>query len=235
MVESTRSKLKPLKIVLWSILGAILLFVLIVVSTLLVQKYVKKTPVPMFAGCASMIVITGSMSGTIEKGDMVIVKRTNDYKLGDIVTYVDTNGEVVTHRIVNYGSQEGTFVTKGDANPTTDGKDISVDQIAGEVVLTIPKVGWVFDWFLHGGGIIYTIALLAIIVAAVYFWNVTKPEHEAGTEETVNSPESTEEDIAVTPEANTKNATEATATSTEEATVAPEADVQPNNEQSQNN
>lgn len=184
MVDVARNKLKILKIVLWSILGAILLFVLIAVGTLLVRKYIKKDPVPMFAKYASLIVITGSMNGTIDKGDMIIIKRTEDYAPGDIVTYIEDSGAVITHRLVNYGSEEGTFIAKGDANNTPD-DPIREDQIVGEVVHIIPKVGAVVDWFISGGGIIYTIAIIAVIVAGVYFWNLLKPEPEAEAENPV--------------------------------------------------
>ena len=170
------SSKKTLKIVLWSIVCIILLFIIVVESILLVQKYIKKVPVPMIFGHAFLVVATGSMNGTIDQGDMIIVKKTNDYKLGDIVTYVekDTNTPV-THRLVNYGKEEGTFITKGDANNTADTFPVSEDQIAGEVVLVIPKLGIVFDWFLTGGGLIYLIAMIIIIVAAVYFWKKTAP------------------------------------------------------------
>lgn len=183
MVDVARNKLKILKIVLLSILGAILLFVLTVVGVLLVRKYIKKDPVPMFAGSASLIVTTGSMNGTIDEGDMIIIKRTNDYELGDIVTYVEDSGAVVTHRLVNYGAEEGTFIAKGDANDTTDIYPIRENQIVGEVVSTIPKVGAVVNWFISGGGIIYTIALIAVIIAGVYFWNLLKPEEAVQSKE----------------------------------------------------
>lgn len=199
MKDSTRKILKSLKIVLWSILGIILLFIFIVVGTLLVDKYINKSSVPMFAGYSPLIVTTGSMSGTIEVGDMVIVKRTDDYKLGDIVTYIEAEGKTpVTHRLVNYGPEEGTFIAKGDANNSTDIFPISVDQIAGVVVLTIPKIGLFFDWFLHDFGFIYALALVAIVVAAVYFWNMFKGEPEKEADSQSNAPKAQSDNPAAT-------------------------------------
>lgn len=197
-MEVVKDPKKIVKIVLWSILGVILLFALIVVVTLLVQKYIKKSSVPMFAGYGSMIVITGSMSGTIEKGDLIIVKKTKEYKLGDIVTYVETEGATpITHRLVNYGEEEGTFIAKGDANDSTDIFPITTGMIAGKVVGVIPKLGIVFDWFLYEGGAIYLGAIIVIIVAAVYFWNITKSKSEEETEsevaETLDNPDSPDE------------------------------------------
>lgn len=196
MKEGAVDSKKIVKIVLWSILGVILLFVLIVIAVLLVEKYIKKSAVPMFAGYGSMIVITGSMSGTIEKGDLIIVKKTNDYELGDIVTYVEAEGKTpVTHRLVNKGPEEGTFIAKGDANNTTDIFPISVDMIAGEVVGVIPKVGLVFEWFLYEQGFIYVGAIAIIIAAAIYFWNLTKPKNGDDNDEDSDSSDDSDKQI----------------------------------------
>lgn len=188
MVASSPKKIKPLKIVLWSILGVIFLLICVIVGTLLVEKFIKKSPVPMFMGYAVMTVATGSMTGTINQGDVIIVKKTDDYKLGDIVTFVNKNGEVITHRLINYYKPDDKtkFITKGDANPTKDNGYITLDQIAGEVVYTIPKVGLFFDWFLHDFGAIYAIAIVAVLVVGFYFISLTKSDSEEQTESPKN-------------------------------------------------
>lgn len=177
------NKVAPKKIVLWCVLGVILLLIVVPLGSLLIQKYIKKSSVPMFLGYAYLTVTTGSMNGTINQGDMIVVKKTNDYSLGDIVTYVETDSKApITHRIVNYGSEEGMFITKGDSNPSADILPISVDQIAGEVVLVIPKLGVVFDWFISGGGVIYIAAMIVTVVVGVWLWRFTKSETETHTD-----------------------------------------------------
>lgn len=189
MVSTASKVLKALKIVLWSILGAILLFVFIVVGTLLVQKYVKKSPVPMFAGYGYLIVTSGSMSPTINKGDLIIVKKADEFKPGNIVTFKNEEGEIVTHRIINYLNPDDktVFTTMGDYTQTPDINPVSADEIYAVWVCTIPKVGMVFEWFLHEGGIIYVIAFLAVIVAGVYFLNLTKSEPSAKAENSASA------------------------------------------------
>ena len=178
------NKRKAVKIVLYCVLGVILLLIIIPLASLLIQKYIKKSSVPMFMGYAFLIVTTGSMNGTIDQGDMVIVKKTNNYSPGDIVTFYEANGKVpVTHRIVNYGPEEGMFITKGDANLSTDIEPISVDQIAGEVVSVIPKVGLFFGWLTNGGGIYYLVAMIVVVVAGVYLLKLTKPKTATNTDD----------------------------------------------------
>lgn len=185
MSASCLNKKKILTIVKWSVIGLVLLILIAILSNLLIQKYIKKNPVPTFFGRAYLIVETGSMSSTIEIGDLVVVEKADEYKIGDIVTFVKAQGEPpTTHRIINNGPFEGTFETKGD-NPvnSVDPGYIYSDQIAGKVVKTIPKIGLFFLWFAHGGGVIYVVAMFAIVIAGYYFWQLIKgePEKEASS------------------------------------------------------
>lgn len=82
-------------------------------------------------------VASGSMEPAINKNDLVIVKITNDYKVGDVVTYYN-DGEFITHRIIDIGVN--TIITKGDANNTRDIKIVK-DNVLGKVCLVIPKFG----------------------------------------------------------------------------------------------
>ena len=175
-------KTKPIKIVLWCILGVILLLIIIPLGSLLVQKYIKKSSIPMFMGYSFLVVTTGSMNGTIDQGDLIVVKKTNDYSPGDIVTYIETESNApVTHRIVNYGPKDGMYITKGDSNISVDVMPISDEQIAGEVVFVIPKAGLFFEWFTNGGGIVYFVAMIVIVIAGVYLWNLTKSKNTSNT------------------------------------------------------
>lgn len=88
-------------------------------------------------GYSTAIVISGSMSPAIEVDDMVIIHREDVYSRGDIITYKDGKS-LVTHRIDEI-TQDG-YITKGDANNTTDGT-ISPDSVVGRVVTVIPKIG----------------------------------------------------------------------------------------------
>lgn len=91
----------------------------------------KALPMPFGVGVAE--VISGSMSPTINVGDVIIVVKQGEYEVGDIVAFQDGN-MVVTHRIVGV-NPNGTFITKGD-NPenSVDGDDLKQEYIFGKVV-----------------------------------------------------------------------------------------------------
>ena len=56
---------------------------------------------PSFLGYKFFVVLTGSMSPTLDVGDLVIVKDTEPEAIavGDVITYSVGNDNVVTHRV----------------------------------------------------------------------------------------------------------------------------------------
>ena len=111
-----------------------------------------------FFGYSFFEVETGSMAGTIEIGDWIVVKLDTDYKLNDIVTYQE-NDSFITHRIIEvYGDN---FVTKGDANNSND-STIKKDAVIGKVVKIIPRLGFIEKIILNPKFIIFFIVLLSL-------------------------------------------------------------------------
>lgn len=107
------------------------------VYSIAVRKITGKQVAPVF-GWSAAVVISGSMSGSIEINDMVVIHRQNDYEAGDVITF-ENNGSLLTHRILEE-TPEG-FLTKGDANNTPDTNPVGYERIMGKVVWVIPGVG----------------------------------------------------------------------------------------------
>ena len=114
-----------------------------------------------FFGRSIFEVQTGSMAGTIEAGDWIIVKYSDNIELDDIVTYKQDK-EFVTHRVIE--AYKGTYVTKGDANNTKD-KPISKDQIVGKVVKVLPHFGLLKKT-------IFNPAILVAVIITLYCINL---------------------------------------------------------------
>lgn len=114
----------------------------------------------------SYIVQSGSMSPAIGTGDVIFVYETDPQAIeeGDIITYNrDSRARTVTtHRVVEV--QEGDdglrFVTKGDANPTTDLSPVPAANVIGEVpqvnghAVSIPFMGYLLVFMQSQQGII---------------------------------------------------------------------------------
>ena len=79
---------------------------------------------------------TGSMSPTIEKGDVVIVKLGEHIQENDIITYKNNNS-FITHRIIEMDGE--SIIAKGDNNNTQD-EPITKEAIVGKVTFIINNV-----------------------------------------------------------------------------------------------
>lgn len=161
-----------IKKVIWGIVIAIFCLLCALAMWIAVDKFVLKSPVPSVFGYSTLMVKTGSMAGeesdSINAGDLIIIKDTGDYEIGDIVTFLQ-EGDVVptTHRIIDY-TEDGLFITKGDANNVQDGLPVSKDMILGKVVKILPEVGRFADW-VQSEGWIYIVALLVVLGAGTVF------------------------------------------------------------------
>jgi len=79
---------------------------------------------------------TGSMSPTIEKGDIVFVKIGEEVQEKDIITYKSGNS-FITHRIIQIDGE--SIIAKGDNNNTQD-QEIQKDAVIGKVSFIINNV-----------------------------------------------------------------------------------------------
>ena len=108
-----------------------LIIVFCILIMLLSSKYVFKDKIPNAFGYSILRVVSGSMEPNIKIGDFVVIKKCDNYKVGDIVRFSDEHDEVVTHRIIKI--ENDLITTKGDANNTDDG-EIPISNIHGKVV-----------------------------------------------------------------------------------------------------
>lgn len=127
-----------------NIIGYILDLLLILITILIIigiyyitQIKILKNEYANIFGYTFFEVATGSMSNTIEIGDVVIVKVTKDVEKNEIIVYKDGNN-FVTHRLIENNGEK--LVAKGDANNSED-KPITKEQILGRVICIIPKLG----------------------------------------------------------------------------------------------
>lgn len=109
------------------------------------------------------LVQSGSMSPTINTGDMVIVQPSKHFYQNDIITFVGSSF-TTTHRLINIDGQN--FTTKGDANQVSDQEKINQSQVVGKVNYIIPKIGYLIMFTKTLPGLI----ILIIIPSTVIVW-----------------------------------------------------------------
>ena len=133
------------------IVTAIFVFVFICLCTVMIQTVTGKEPT--LFGYRSFVVLTESMTGTYDKGDVIIVKVLDGEDLesdpsalkeGDVVTFIApqgfgaVEGYTVTHRVVEapFEGEDGKYYirTKGDAAEIPDAVPIPVGNVTGIVL-----------------------------------------------------------------------------------------------------
>lgn len=132
----------------------------------LVARYAFGEGIPTLFGYGFAVVETGSMEPEIAAGDFVVLHAEEEYAVGDVITFYDSErGEYVTHRIVLVS--EGGYTTKGDANNWQDSFTVPQDAVVGKVTAV-----------LHGFGSFIAfvqtpLGILVIIAAAAAVWVAT--------------------------------------------------------------
>jgi signal peptidase len=100
---------------------------------------------PLAFGGRPLVVLSGSMEPALATGDVVVVERIGpqDARVGDVVTYRNPEGALVTHRVRSVRRHGSRFelVTKGDANNASERWTIDVDGELSRALYRVPLAG----------------------------------------------------------------------------------------------
>lgn len=152
---------KITQILLW-----LLLIILVTYSGfILIQKVILKKEVPSIFGYKNFIVLTNSMVPTLNAGDIVFTKETDNIKENDIIAY-QVDGVVVTHRVNHIVEENGKnyYITKGDANSSEDIELISIQDIEGKYIFKIPYLGKVILFLQKPQGIMIFVLIIGTLL-----------------------------------------------------------------------
>ncbi len=126
------------------------------------------TALPVKGNIKLLTVLSGSMGPTIPVGSAVLIKPVDHYLTNEVITYARGGNEkqLVTHRIVatQFVNGEKQYITKGDANEDPDPAVVKADQVKGQVLLTVPYLGYVANWIKTPAGFVSLIVLPAAIL-----------------------------------------------------------------------
>lgn len=99
-------------------------------------------------GKSILKVVSGSMEPTIYAGDYILIENvsSNQLQKGDIIAFYSEDkaiyGMINTHRIIDINN-DGSFITKGDANSIADNSYVSEDKIIGKYIKKIRLFKWI--------------------------------------------------------------------------------------------
>ena len=143
--KKQKTKADLIKTIIGITLCVIFGFVIICNLTLIIKGVVNPDEPPSIFGRRPIVVLSGSMSsdleGHLEVGDMIFVKdiEFSELKKGDVVTFKD-GGAYTTHRVMGW-NEDGSIITKGDANNTEDHRRLVEESLVGVVTGRVPFIG----------------------------------------------------------------------------------------------
>ncbi len=136
------------------------------------------------------VVLSGSMEPAIHTGSVVVIKPTDSYKTGDVITFgKDTKTDVpTTHRIVDSRAESGKMIyrTKGDANEDPDGRETRGSEIIGKVMFSIPFLGYLVDFAKKPIGFFLLVVIPAGIIIIDEMWKIWKELRRMRREKNAN-------------------------------------------------
>ncbi|MDO5556735.1 MAG: signal peptidase I [Clostridia bacterium] len=112
-----------------SLIIAVLL--ILFVASALYKKVVLKKNIKFF-NMGVFLVNSGSMQPELFMGDAILIKKYDDYQIGDIITYKINDKYFITHRIIE--KQGDLYITKGDFNNAKDVEKVDDIHIEGKVI-----------------------------------------------------------------------------------------------------
>ena len=170
----------------WSIISTVIVVIFVLIAVLLMGLRI--------VGLRPFSVLTGSMEGVYDVGDLIYVKSVtlDELAVGDDITFmVNEDKLLATHRIIAIDSEHGYVKTQGIANDTPDAP-VHYKNIVGKVVFSLPLLGYVSDWVMGSPGKYIAISLGVVFVAALFLPDIIRKKKTTAT--AVSSAEDTSSD-----------------------------------------
>jgi signal peptidase len=123
-----------------------------------------------------MVVLSGSMAPKINTGDLIVDKQATTANVaqlhrGQVITFRDVGGKVLTHRIYAVQSASDgstTYITKGDANNAPDTSAVAPSSVIGIYEHRVPYGGYALN-SLHRP------LVAGLLIASPILWLIAAP------------------------------------------------------------
>ncbi|MDC3413623.1 signal peptidase I [Aquibacillus sp. 3ASR75-11] len=177
-----------------------LLFALLIVMAFIVISTKASSGEPSFFGYQLKTVMSGSMAPTFQTGSVIAVNLTGEttkFKKGDVITFMQSNNQLVTHRIyeVRGSGKQMQYITKGDNNENPDFNPVlSQNVVAKYSGFTIPYLGYFIEFIKSPKGtalVLFIPGVLLLLYSGFSIWSALKVldakanRHSAGANEQI--------------------------------------------------
>ncbi len=118
-------------------------------------------------GSAPVVVSSGSMAPALDVGDLVVVEPYHGQRIhtGSVVVFDDqAAGRSTIHRVVEV-AEDGTFTTRGDANPVADSAPLDIADVDASGRFLLPRMGLPIVWAQQGRWPLVVLTLAGLVLA----------------------------------------------------------------------
>lgn len=168
MLKKIKTYSNFIKFLFIKLLYIIIIPIIIYDIILIAQSIVKPNVAPSIFGIKTFTIISSSMEPTFKIDDIIFVKKIdeNQLQIGDIISFIQDK-DIITHRIEKIEKNEGglVFITKGDANSTTDINKVKLSQIEGKYIFKISKVGKIF--YILKNKVVFIIVTIILLICYI--------------------------------------------------------------------
>lgn len=167
------SQKKKKKSALWRRLAMVVLGIILGLNAYLANaRGLAGNQLPMPFGLGAAVVLSGSMEPVLGVNDVILVRETGSYEVGDIVVY-QSGSTLIVHRIIAKDGE--SIITRGDANNIADAP-IEISAVKGKVIAHIPAAGLAVKALRTPAGIL--IVLAAAFALTEFSFRKEKDEDE---------------------------------------------------------
>ncbi|MCY7755662.1 signal peptidase I [Bacillus haynesii] len=153
----------------------VIIFTLIIAAVIVVISTKSSGGEPQLFGYQLKTVLSGSMEPEFKTGSMIAVQKVENpgsLKKGDIITFMQDENTMVTHRIIGITKNKSNlmFKTKGDNNQNPDSDPVLAENVVAKYSgITIPYAGYLLDFASKpiGTAILLIVPGLLLILYAV--------------------------------------------------------------------
>lgn len=161
-MEQEKKDLKKKKKI--SISNIIIIILLLIIILIVVNKIFNPNKSQELFGYKFYTILSGSMESEINIGDVVVIKKGEDFNKGDIIAF-HNQGIITVHRINDIVDNDGEtlYKTKGDNNNAEDPDPVKKSEIEGTCVFIIPFIGKIAI-FIYNNLIMCCISIIVIVL-----------------------------------------------------------------------
>jgi signal peptidase len=135
---------------------------------------------PTFLGNQLKTVLSGSMEPTFKTGSIIAVKPVSEtarLKVKDIITFMQQDKTIVTHRIIKVIQQgdQVIYQTKGDNNEDPDTQPVTSQNVVGKYTgITIPFLGYLIDYAKSSKGMASLLIIPGVLLLIYSAFSILK-------------------------------------------------------------